>query len=182
MRPFVVFAILGASVETYMSANYNEYVLSTAYHSGWITAEQYTAAATALQAMPHLSAIDFLHEQAIITPEQAKALHHAIAQSTSSVEGAAVQVDGAVNQSRVQVNQNALPSGLGIADLLRLGVEAGASDVHLGVSSPALMRLHGTLRPLYHDAPVLSSENTEALIHSFLNSIQLDTLEKERGL
>jgi twitching motility protein PilT len=165
-----------------MSANYNEYVLSTAYHSGWITAEQYTAAATALQAMPHLSAIDFLHEQTIITPEQAQALRHAIAQSTSAVAGAAVQVDGAVNQSHVQVNQNALPGGLGVADLLRLGMEAGASDVHLGVSAPALMRLHGTLRPLYHDAPALTSENTQALIHSFLNQMQLDALAKDRGL
>ena len=167
-----------------MSSTYNEYVLSTAYHSGWITAEQYTSAATALQTMPHLSAIDFLHEQSIITPEQSQALHLAIAQSTSSVEGAAVHVDGngTANSSRIQVNQNALPNGLGIADLLRMGVEAGASDVHLGVSAPPLMRLHGTLRPLYHDAPVLTSDNTEALINSFLNSMQLEALKKERGL
>jgi len=165
-----------------MSANYNEYVLSTSYHSGWITAEQYTSAVTALQAMPHLSAIDFLHEQALITPEQAQALHHAIAQSTSSVEGAAVKVDAAASQPHVQINQNALPNGLGVAELLRLGIEAGASDVHFGVSAPPLMRLHGTLRPLYHDAPPLTSENTEALIHSFLNSMQLAALAKDQGL
>jgi len=164
-----------------MSANYNEYVLSTSYHSGWITAEQYTAAATALQSMPHLSAIDFLHEQAIITAEQAQALHHAIAQSTSAVEGAAVHVDGA-HHPHVQINPQDLPGGFGIADLLRMGIEAGASDVHLGVSSPALMRLHGNLRPLYHDAPILTSQNTEALIHSFLNPMQLVALEKDRGL
>ncbi len=165
-----------------MSANYNEYVLSTSYHSGWITAEQYSAASAALQSMPHLAAIDFLHEQAIITAEQAQALHQAIAQSTSAVQTAAVQADGAAQQPRVQVSQNDLPGGLGIVELLRMGMDAGASDVHFGVSAPALMRLHGNLRPLYHDAPVLTAQNTEALIHSFLNPIQLDTLSKQRGL
>lgn len=169
-----------------MSANYNEYVLSTAYHSGWITAEQYTAAATALQNMPHLSAIDFLHEQSMISAEQTQALHHAIVQSTSAVEGAAVHVDGNHQQSSptasVQYNPQDLPDGKGIGELLRIGTEAGASDIHLGVSAPPLMRLHGNLRPLYHEAPVLTSRNTDALIHSFLNPMQLAMLEKDRGL
>ena len=55
-----------------MTPEYNEYVLSTAYHSGWITLEQYHSTVAALQAMPHLSAIDFLSEQTLITPEQAE--------------------------------------------------------------------------------------------------------------
>ena len=166
-----------------MTADYNEYVLSTTYHSGWITAEQYNAAAAALQAMPHLSAIDFLHEQAIISAEQTQALRQAIAQPSSpSVAGAAVQVDGVIEQPRVQADQNALPAGLGINDLLRIGIEAGASDVHLGVSSPALMRRHGTLQPLYPDAQMLTAANTSALIHSFLNPMQLQQLEKSKGL
>lgn len=166
-----------------MTADYNEYVLSTAYHSGWITAEHYNATVAALQAMPHLSAIDFLHEQAIISAEQAQALRQAIAPPSSpSVAGAPVQVDGVIEQPRGQVDPNALPAGLGINDLLRLGIEAGASDVHLGVSSPALMRRHGTLQPLYPDAQVLTAANTNALIQSFLNPMQLQMLEKNKGL
>ena len=41
------------------------------------------------------------------------------------------------------------PAGMGINELLQLGFDAGASDVHLGVGAPALMRRHGTLQPLY---------------------------------
>src|SRR5277367_1745850 len=82
-----------------MTPEHNEFVLSTAYHSGWITAEQYHSAVAALQAMPHLSAIDFLLEQTIITPEQAEGLRQAVTQaqttSASAVEGAAVQADSA---------------------------------------------------------------------------------------
>ncbi len=181
-----------------MTPEYNEYVLSTAYHSGWITAEQYTAAATALQSMPHLSAIDFLHEQTIISPEQAEGLRQALHPATATVETAATQVDGALGQSRptveqngthhapehsrVEVRQNDLPAGMSVNDLLRIGLEAGASDVHLGVSAPALMRRHGTLQPLYPDAQELTPANTLALIHGFLNEMQLATLEKNRGL
>jgi len=165
-----------------MSADYNEYVLSTAYHSGWITAEQYTAATTALQSMPHLSAIDFLHEQAIINDGQAEGLRQAIAQASSAVASAAVHVDGAIEHPRTQVDPSALPAGLGINELLRLGIDAGASDVHLGVSAPALMRRNGTLQPLYPDAQPLTAVNTNALIHSFLNPMQLETLEQTKGL
>jgi hypothetical protein len=57
-----------------MTPEHNEYVLSTAYHSGWINLDQYHAAVAALQAMPHLSAIDFLLEQTIINPGQAEGL------------------------------------------------------------------------------------------------------------
>ena len=200
-----------------MSPEYNEYVLATAYHSGWISAEQYTSAATALQAMPHLSAIDFLHEQTLITPEQAEGLRQALnpPATATAVETAAVQVDtaresapaqaeappeparptappaveqnGHAHHSRVEVEEHRfkaedLPAGLTIDDLLSFAVHAGASDVHLGVSSPALMRRHGTLQPLYENAQVLTPENTYALAHSFLNEMQLHQLNEVKGL
>src|SRR5450755_3661154 len=76
-----------------MSPEHNEFVLSTAYHSGWINLDQYHAATAALQAMPHLSAIDFLLEQTIITPEQAEGLRQALNSATPVVEPAAVQAD-----------------------------------------------------------------------------------------
>ena len=187
-----------------MTPEYNEYVLATAYHSGWITADQYSSAATALQTMPHLSAIDFLHEQTFISPEQAEGLRQALNPAAAVVETAATQVDtpqreastapveqnGAAHHpepSRIDVSSNPalhndLPAGLGIDDLLRLGVDAGASDIHLGVSAPPLMRRHGTLQPLYHGAQPLTPENTHALVHSFFNATQLEALEKYQGL
>jgi twitching motility protein PilT len=199
-----------------MSPEHNEYALSASYHSGWITAEQYTAAATALQAMPHLSAIEFLHEQGMISPEQAEGLRQAIAQAaTAPAEAAAPEAAPALAEpapvhspesapasasapvahapepaSHASVGQEPvpavihsdLPGGMDMNQLLKLGMEAGASDVHFGVSAPPLMRKNGVLQPLYHDAPVLRPENTLALIHSFLNPMQWDMLIKNLGL
>jgi len=185
-----------------MTPEHNEYVLSTAYHSGWITVEQYHAAVAALQAMPHLSAIDFLLEQQIINEGQAEGLRQALNPATPAVEAATVQADVAVEKShapaptvaapahdgaqtraRVEVTEHGdLPDGFGIAELLRMGYEADASDVHAGVDAPPLMRRHGTLQPLYHGAPILTPANTEALIRTFLSPTQLGVLEKNKGV
>jgi twitching motility protein PilT len=175
-----------------MTPEYNEYVLSTAYHSGWITLEQYHAAVAALQAMPHLSAIDFLLEQTIISPEQAEGLRQSLTPATPAVEVAAVQSDEALEQPqapletpahRIEVgSESDFPAGMGIDELLRLGFEARASDIHLGVSAPALMRLNGTLQPLYHGAEPLTPANTLALVKSFLTPKQYETLEKQKGV
>ncbi len=186
-----------------MTPEYNEYVLSTAYHSGWINLDQYHAAAAALQAMPDFSAIDFLLEQAMINPGQAEGLRQALNPATTAVEAAAVQADAALEQPRAQAEPapapaaggqpetrvevqagqaGDLPDGMGITELLRLGFDVGASDVHIGVGAPPLMRRHGTLQPLYHGAPVLTAENTKALVHTFLNAQQLEVLGKSRGI
>src|SRR6202165_1243228 len=55
-----------------------------------------------------------------------------------------------------------------VDNYLSIGQESGASDVHLGVNAPPLWRLHGTLQPIWQDAPALTSENTLALAESFL--------------
>ncbi|HEV3272596.1 MAG TPA: type IV pilus twitching motility protein PilT [Candidatus Methylacidiphilales bacterium] len=179
-----------------MTPEYNEYVLSTAYHSGWITIDQYQAAAAALQAMPHLSAIDFLLEQTIINPGQAEGLRQAVDEAASAAQVAtpkapAVQVAdeppaATPEKPRADVevtsSPDGLPDGMGVTQLLRLGFDAGASDVHLGISAPPLMRRHGTFQPLYHNAPVLTPAHTETLIKSFLNPLQLEALEKNKGL
>jgi len=55
-----------------MTPEHNEFVLSTAYHSGWINLEQYHAAVAGLQAMPNVSAIDFLLEQLLINDEHGR--------------------------------------------------------------------------------------------------------------
>jgi len=175
-----------------MSPEHNEFVLSTAFHSGWINLDQYHAAVAGLQAMPHLSAIDFLLEQTIISPEQAESLRQALNPPATAVESAAVQADSPSldaasehheSTPHVEVaSSNGPYEGMGITELLRLGFDAGASDVHIGVDSPPLMRRHGTLQPLYHDAPILTSAQTQALVHTFLHPQQIQTLEKNKGL
>ncbi len=184
-----------------MTPEHNEFVLSTAYHSGWINLDQYHAAVAALQAMPHLSAIDFLLEQTIINPAQAEGLRQALNPAASAVESAAVQADvplekapsatepqvtpAANGQSHGKVevtSESGLPDGMGITELLRLGFEADASDVHLGVGAPALMRRHGTLQPLYHDGVILTPTHTDALVRTFLDANQQEVLAKKQGL
>jgi len=49
-----------------------------------------------------------------------------------------------------------------ISDLLQLVVDEGASDLHLSVGLPPILRLHGRLRPL--DAEPLKPEDTERLM------------------
>jgi len=63
---------------------------------------------------------------------------------------------------------------------LAVGQQAGASDVHLGVNAPPIWRLHGTLRPIWADAPKFAAEDTAALANGFLTELQKAQLA-ERG-
>src|ERR1700738_3922826 len=67
-----------------------------------------------------------------------------------------------------------------VDNYLSIGQESGASDVHLGVNAPPLWRLHGTLQPIWPDAPALTSENTLALAEGFLSNLHKTQLN-ERG-
>src|ERR1700738_4696025 len=67
-----------------------------------------------------------------------------------------------------------------VDNYLSIGQESGASDVHLGVNAPPLWRLHGTLQPIWPDAPALTSDQTLALAEGFLSNLRKMQL-KERG-
>jgi twitching motility protein PilT len=67
-----------------------------------------------------------------------------------------------------------------VDEYLALGQEAGASDVHLGVNAPPIWRLHGTLQPIWPDAPRFKPEQTQKLADSFLTDAQRE-LVNERG-
>src|SRR6266481_4630004 len=67
-----------------------------------------------------------------------------------------------------------------VGQYLLIGQRAGASDVHLGVNAPPLWRLHGTLQPIWPDAPRLSADNTRALADGFLTESHKTQLA-ERG-
>jgi twitching motility protein PilT len=186
-----------------MTPEHNEFVLSTAFHSGWINLDQYHSAVAALQAMPHLSAIDFLLEQTIINEPQAEGLRQALNPPTPAVEAAAVQSDSALEKTRAEAEAHPapaetpaaeppriqvtgdtsdLPDGMDIDSILKLGFDAGASDVHIGVNAPILMRKNGTLQPLYHNGIILTPKHTEKLTRTFLSPAQFEVLEKNNGL
>src|SRR6266567_8748860 len=67
-----------------------------------------------------------------------------------------------------------------VDDYLEIGQKAGASDVHLGVAAPPIWRVHGTLEPMWPDAPRLTSEQTLALAETFMPEVYKEEL-KERG-
>src|SRR5437016_2486608 len=67
-----------------------------------------------------------------------------------------------------------------VDEYLAVGQRGGASDVHLGVNAPPLWRLHGTLQPIWPDAPRLTSDDTLALAEKFLSALQKTQLN-QRG-
>ena len=67
-----------------------------------------------------------------------------------------------------------------VDDYLAIGQQAGASDIHLGVNAPPIWRLHGTLQPIWPDAPTLTAEQTASLAAGFLSELHRTQLE-ERG-
>ncbi len=67
-----------------------------------------------------------------------------------------------------------------VDDFLLLGQRVGASDIHLGVNSPPIWRLHGILQPIWPDAPRLTAAQTAALANGFLSDLHKEQLE-QRG-
>ena len=67
-----------------------------------------------------------------------------------------------------------------VDDYLAAGLCAGASDVHLGVNAPPIWRLHGTLQPIWSEAPRLTSKQTVSLAEGFLSNPQKAQLN-DRG-
>src|SRR5439155_471300 len=55
-----------------------------------------------------------------------------------------------------------------VDEYLEIGQKADASDVHLAVNAQPIWRVHGTLEPIWPDAPRLTSEQTAALAESFV--------------
>ena len=63
-----------------------------------------------------------------------------------------------------------------VDNYLEIGQKAGASDVHLGVAAQPIWRMHGTLQPMWPDAPILSGEQTVALAESFMPEVYKEEL------
>jgi twitching motility protein PilT len=74
----------------------------------------------------------------------------------------------------------ATPTCAPVDDFLALGLQAGASDIHLGVNAPPVWRLHGTLLPIWDEAAILTADETSALAEGLLNAQQKAQLN-ERG-
>ena len=64
-------------------------------------------------------------------------------------------------------------------DLLRLAVAEGASDLHINVASPPMLRIHGELHPL--DSPDLTPEDTERLMKQITSPDHQQKVREQGG-
>lgn len=65
-------------------------------------------------------------------------------------------------------------------DLLQLVVDEGASDLHIEVGLPPVIRLHGSMTPI--DAPPLMPEDTERLVRSVASDTHIQKLKQDGGV
>src|SRR5882724_5857436 len=73
----------------------------------------------------------------------------------------------------IPVDSHPLPH---VDEYLRIGQKAGASDVHLGVAAPPIWRVHGSLEPMWQDAPLLTREQTATLAEAFMPDVYKEEL------
>jgi twitching motility protein PilT len=64
-------------------------------------------------------------------------------------------------------------------DLLQVVVDEGASDLHIRVGVPPIIRLHGALVPM--DLPVLGPDDTEALMKAITSESHLQKVREQGG-
>jgi twitching motility protein PilT len=72
-----------------------------------------------------------------------------------------------------------LANDIEMSELLHLAVDEGASDLHLTVGSPPLLRINGGLQPL--ETPSLKPEDTERLMKSITSPEQQQKLREDGG-
>ncbi|MCI0468914.1 MAG: Flp pilus assembly complex ATPase component TadA, partial [Nitrospirae bacterium] len=68
-----------------------------------------------------------------------------------------------------------------IIDIFNAAFEAKASDIHIVVGKPPMIRFFGKIKPL-PDFPILSAENTKALIYGMLYKDQIGRFEERLEL
>ncbi|MFA7627921.1 MAG: type IV pilus twitching motility protein PilT [Candidatus Dojkabacteria bacterium] len=88
-------------------------------------------------------------------------------------------IDDQRNQGGIQMTTGT-PGELTIHQLLSEAVNRNASDLHLSVGYPPILRIDGELINL--DENLLSSEDTERLIYSILNDEKKELLEVNREI
>ena len=70
---------------------------------------------------------------------------------------------------------------ISIRELLEKMTEQDASDLHIVVGSPPVLRIHGVLEPMA-EYPKLAPEDTQELIFSVMSEEQIASFETEREL
>ena len=92
---------------------------------------------------------------------------------TSVCSAAAAQAAAAAS------SPTAVPTSVKIETLLEACIKHGASDLHIQVGLPPILRIDGSLVPI-PNTPILTTEIVDTLIFSTLDSMQRETLAKDK--
>ena len=95
-------------------------------------------------------------------------------QAQTSVRSAAAAQAAAAASS-----PTAVPNSVKIETLLEACIKHGASDLHIQVGLPPILRIDGSLVPI-PNTPILTTEIVDTLIFSTLDSMQRETLAKDK--
>lgn len=95
-------------------------------------------------------------------------------QAQTSVRSAAAAQAAAAASS-----PTAVPTSVKIETLLEACIKHGASDLHIQVGLPPILRIDGALVPI-PNTPILTTEIVDTLIFSTLDSMQRETLAKDK--
>ena len=95
-------------------------------------------------------------------------------QAQTSVHSAAAAQAAAAASS-----PTAVPTSVKIETLLEACIKHGASDLHIQVGLPPILRIDGSLVPI-PNTPILTTEIVDTLIFSTLDSMQRETLAKDK--
>ena len=95
-------------------------------------------------------------------------------QAQTSVHSAAAAQAAAAASSPI-----AVPTSVKIETLLEACIKHGASDLHIQVGLPPILRIDGSLVPI-PNTPILTTEIVDTLIFSTLDSMQRETLAKDK--
>lgn len=170
----------------------NQQYLETAAAQGWLTQEHIDAVVAALGENPDLSLSEFFLSQGWLSSEQTAWIDQQLGLTsvdqvipTETQSAPAVESSPHTGQSESRADEGSVEMSIGddgafasVEDYLKIAKEQGASDVHIGVSATPIMRLHGTLRPLWPEAPLLEEIQTKRLLMAILNTEQRATFDK----
>ena len=68
-------------------------------------------------------------------------------------------------------------AAIDITELLKFGVQSGASDLHLSAGLPPMMRVHGDVKQL--NFPPLEHKDVHAMVYDIMNDHQRKFYESE---
>ncbi len=167
------------------------HILQVAANRGWLNAEQIEAATQAVTGDPSLSIYDFLYSQGYVNDEQVAWLQQQEAEQdsprTEDEPGAAPVAESAPAPAVVVTGGESVliptdvtfPVELApdntlrhLNDYLKVAKHYGASDVHIGVGAPPMMRRQGVLQIMWPRAPKFTAKHTERLLIEFLTEEQ----------